>query len=84
VRGFVFDLGACRCQSIKCPSRRSRYGGGEPVGALSEAETHSRGRPALERGETSPEAAPSPRARRTSPEGASNPRARRNLIRGGA
>jgi hypothetical protein len=47
-RGFVFDLGACMCQSIKCLGRGSRYGGGEPVGASSEAETRSRGRPALE------------------------------------
>jgi hypothetical protein len=43
VHGFVFDLRACRCQSIKCPGRGSRYGGGEPVGASSEAETRPRG-----------------------------------------
>jgi hypothetical protein len=30
VHGFV-----CRCQSIKCPGRGSRYGGGELVGASS-------------------------------------------------
>jgi hypothetical protein len=69
-RGFVFDLGACMCQNIKCSSRGSRYRGGEPVRASSEAETHPRGRPALERGGTSPE-------------GASDPRARWNLTRGG-
>jgi hypothetical protein len=43
MHGFVFDLGACGCQSIKCPSRGSRYGGGEPVRASSEAGTHPRG-----------------------------------------
>jgi hypothetical protein len=69
-RGFVFDLDACMCQNIKCSCRGSMYGGGEPVRASSEAETHSRGRPALERGGASPE-------------GVSSPRARRNLTRGG-
>jgi hypothetical protein len=43
VRGFVFDLGAYMCQSIKCPIQGSSYGGGEPVGASSEAETRPRG-----------------------------------------
>jgi hypothetical protein len=69
-RGFVFDSGACMCHNIKCHGRGSRYGGGEPVRASSEAETRSRGRLALERGGTSPE-------------GASSPRARRSLTRGG-
>jgi hypothetical protein len=63
-RGFVFDPGACKCQNIKCPCRRSRCVGGEPVRASSEAEPHPRGRPAIERGGTSPEGATSPRARR--------------------
>jgi hypothetical protein len=76
-RGFVFHPGACRCQSIKCPCRGSRYGSGEPVRTTSEAESHPRGdwpsskaephprgRLALERGGTSPEGATSPRARR--------------------
>jgi hypothetical protein len=54
VRGFVSDRGACGCQSIKCPGQGSMYGGGEPMGSSSEAETRPRGRPALERGETSP------------------------------
>jgi hypothetical protein len=66
-RGFIFDLGACMCQNIKCPSRGSGYGGDEPVRASSEAKPHSRGRPALEQGEGSPE-------------GAANLRARRNLV----
>jgi hypothetical protein len=43
VRGFVFDLGACKCESIKCPGRRRGYGGGEPEGASSEVETRPRG-----------------------------------------
>jgi hypothetical protein len=63
--GFVFDPGACKCQDIKCSGWGSRYGGGEPVRASSEAESHPRGRPALERGGTSPEGATSPRARRS-------------------
>jgi hypothetical protein len=42
-RGFIFDLGACMCQNIKCSGRGSRYGGGEPVRASSEADTRSRG-----------------------------------------
>jgi hypothetical protein len=37
-RGFVFDLGVCMCQNIKCSSRGSRCGSGEPVRASSEAE----------------------------------------------
>jgi hypothetical protein len=69
-RGFVFDPGACKCQSIKCPYGGIMYGGGEPVRASSEVESHPRGRPALERGGTSPE-------------GAADPRARRSLTRGG-
>jgi hypothetical protein len=79
-RGFVFDLGACRCQSIKCPSRGSRYGGGEPVRASSKAEPHPRGRPALEWGGASPEGVSSPRARRNFTRGASSPRARRSFV----
>jgi hypothetical protein len=43
MRGFVFDLGACRCQNIKCSGRGSRYGGSEPVRASSEAEARPRG-----------------------------------------
>jgi hypothetical protein len=69
-RGFVFDPGTRKCQNIKCPCRGSRYRGDELVRPSSEAESHPRGRPALERGETSPE-------------GAIGPRARRNLTRGG-
>jgi hypothetical protein len=64
-RGFIFDLGACMCQNIKCSGRGSRYGGGEPVRASSEADTRSRGGLALERGGASPEGASSPRARRS-------------------
>jgi hypothetical protein len=62
-RGFIFDLGACGCQNIKFPCRGSRYGGGEPARASSEAEPHPRGCPALERGGDAPEGASSPRAR---------------------
>jgi hypothetical protein len=63
VRGFVFDLGACMCQSIKDPSRGSRYGGDEPVRASSEAETRSRGRLAPELGGALLEGTSGPRAR---------------------
>jgi hypothetical protein len=59
-RGFVFNPGACKCQNIKCPYRGSRCGGGEPVRASSEAESHPRGRRVLERGGTSPEGAIGP------------------------
>jgi hypothetical protein len=62
-RRFVFDLGACMCQDIKCPGQGSRYRGGEPVRTSSEAEPHLRGHPALERGGASLEGASSPRAR---------------------
>jgi hypothetical protein len=62
--GFVFDPGACKCQDIKYSGWGSRYGGGEPARASSEAKPHPRGRPALERGGTSPEGASDPRARR--------------------
>jgi hypothetical protein len=65
VRGFV-----CRCQSIKCPGRGSRYGGGELVGASSEADLTRGGvQPASEadltRGGVQPssEAEPYPRGR---------------------
>jgi hypothetical protein len=48
-RGFVFDPGTCMCQNIKCSGWGSRYGGGEPVRASSEAETRARGvRPSSE------------------------------------
>jgi hypothetical protein len=50
-RGFVFDLGACMCQNIKCPGRGSRYGG-------------ARARESLERGGDSLKGASGPRARR--------------------
>jgi hypothetical protein len=63
--GFVFDLGACMCQSIKFPGRGSRYGGGEPVGASSEAETRSRWCPAPERGRTLLMRCCTPRAKRS-------------------
>jgi hypothetical protein len=59
-RGFVFDLGACMCQNIKDLGQGSRYGGGEPVRAQSEAETCSRGRLAPERGGALLEGASSP------------------------
>jgi hypothetical protein len=71
MRGFVFDLGACMCHDIKFSSQGSRCGGSELVRASSEAESHLRGRPSLERGGTSREGAPGPRERR-------------NLTRGGA
>jgi hypothetical protein len=58
------------CQNIKCSGRGSGCGSGEPARASSEAESHPRGHPALERGEVSPE-------------GASSPRARQNPTRGG-
>jgi hypothetical protein len=51
------------CQKNKGPGRGSRYGGGEPVRASSEAETRSRGRLVHERGEDLLEGASSPRAR---------------------
>jgi hypothetical protein len=75
-RGFVFDLGACKCQCIKCPCRGSKYGCGEPTRLEGVSSPRARqiltqgGRPALERGGTSPEET-------------SGPRARRNLARGG-
>jgi hypothetical protein len=64
--GFVFHLGACICQNIKDPSPGSRYGGGEPVGASSEAETRSRGHLVPERGRAWLEGASSHRARQNS------------------
>jgi hypothetical protein len=86
---------ARRCQSIKCPGRGSRYGGGRRARASSEAdltrggvqppseaEPHTRGRLALERSGTLPEGASSPQARRTSPEGTSSPRARQSFVSG--
>jgi hypothetical protein len=82
-----------QCQSIKCPGRGSRYGGGGPARASSEAgltrggvqppneaEPHPRGRLSLERSGTSPKGASNPQVKRTSPEGASSPRARRGFI----
>jgi hypothetical protein len=71
--GFVFDLGAFMCQNIKCSGRGSRYGGGEPVRASSEAETRSRMRLALERGGALPEGATSPRVRRSLTRGGVQP-----------
>jgi hypothetical protein len=69
--GFVFDLGAYMWEQ-RAHEGLERGGvfarGG--VWPSSEAESHPRGRPALERGGNSPE-------------GASSPRARRNLTRGG-
>jgi hypothetical protein len=62
--GFVFDSGACKCQSINAPLEGSRYGGGEHVRPSSEAEPHPGGRPALERRGTSPQGATGPRASR--------------------
>jgi hypothetical protein len=96
-RRFVFDLGAYMCQNIKCSGRGSRCGSGEPMRALSEAESlleggvwpsseaesHPRGRPALERGEISPEEASSLERGGISPEGVTSPRARWSLARGG-
>jgi hypothetical protein len=61
--GFVFDLGACMCQNIKCSGRGSGCGSGEPVRASSEAESRSRGCLALERGGVSLEGVSSPRVR---------------------
>jgi hypothetical protein len=62
-RGFVFHLGACMCQNIKCFGRGSRWGAASPweprvrrslarggIQPSSEAESRPRGRPALERG----------------------------------
>jgi hypothetical protein len=51
-------------QNIKCSGRGSGCGSGEPTRASSEAESHLRGRLALERGRISPEVSSSPRARR--------------------
>jgi hypothetical protein len=59
-----------------------RVRGGEPVRASGEAESHPRGRPALERGGNSPEGGPSLERGGNSPEGATSPRVRRNLTRG--
>jgi hypothetical protein len=73
-RGFVFDLCVYMCQNIKCSGRGSRYGGGEPVSASSEAETRSRGRPALEQDRTHPRGRPALKRGGTSPEGTSSPR----------
>jgi hypothetical protein len=53
------------CQNIKDPGRRSRYGGGEPVKASSEAEIHSRGRLAPERGGVPLARGRAPRAKRS-------------------
>jgi hypothetical protein len=79
------------CRNIKCSGRWSGCGSCEPARASSEAESHPRGRPALERGGVSPEGAPSPRARRNttrggvrpSSEAESHPRGRPALERGG-
>jgi hypothetical protein len=77
--GFVFDLGACMCQNIKCSGRGSGCGSCELARASSEAESHLRGRPALERGGTPPEGAPALERGGTTPEGVFSPRARRSL-----
>jgi hypothetical protein len=58
------------CQNIKCSGRGSGCGRDGPARSSSEAESHSRGRPTLERGGVSPE-------------GACCPRTRRSLTRGG-
>jgi hypothetical protein len=84
---------ACRCQSIKCPGRGSRYGGGVPAGVSSEAdltrggvhppseaEPHVRGRLALERGGPRPRGRPALERGGASPEGATGPRARRGFV----
>jgi hypothetical protein len=52
-------------QNIKCPSRGSGCGSGEPARASSEEESRPRRRPALERDGVSPEGASVPRARWT-------------------
>jgi hypothetical protein len=57
-------------RTLNTPVGGTRYGGGEPVRASSEAESHTRGRLAVERGGTLPV-------------GAIDPRVRRNLTRGG-
>jgi hypothetical protein len=80
-------------QNIKCPSRGSGCGSGEPARASSEEESRPRRRPALERDGVSPEGASGPRARWTltrggvqpssetesHPRGAPSPQARRSL-----
>jgi hypothetical protein len=83
-RGFVFDLGACKCSVLNSPvggtgaeatsprgprARQKLTRGGDRLS--SEAEPRSRGGPAPERGGNSLE-------------GATASRARRNLARGGA
>jgi hypothetical protein len=70
-RGFVFDLGACMCQNIKEPGLGSRYGGGEPVRASSEAEFRQRGAMPLERSGVLPEGGwgRAPRAKRSLTQG---------------
>jgi hypothetical protein len=67
--GFILDPGACKYQSIKCPCRGSRYGGGEPVRSSSEAEPHPRGRLALKQGGDSLVRCRAPRAKRSSARG---------------
>jgi hypothetical protein len=69
----IEDLGACKCQCIKCPCRGRRYGGGGPVIPSSETETCSRGRSALDRDGASLEGASSSRARRSPARGGDRP-----------
>jgi hypothetical protein len=80
--GFVFDLGACMCQNIKCSGRGSRYGCGEPVRASSEAEIRSRGYLALERGGASPEGRTALKQGEVSIVRCCAPRAKRSFARG--
>jgi hypothetical protein len=53
------------CQNIKCSGWGSGCGSCEPARASSEAESHPRGCPALERGGIPPEGASGPRAMRS-------------------
>jgi hypothetical protein len=79
---FVFDLGACKCQCIKCPCRESRCFRGEPTRPSSEAEPHPRGATALRarRNLTRGDAQPPSRAE-PHPTGEAGPRARRKFAR---
>jgi hypothetical protein len=81
-RGFVFDLGACMCQSIKCSGRGSWCGSSEPVRGSSEAESRPRGRPALERGGVHPRGRPTLKRGGVSLVQRCVPRAKRSFARG--
>jgi hypothetical protein len=61
------------CQNIKCSGQGSGCGSCKPVRASSEAESHPRGCPALERGGVSPEGALSPQARHNPTRGGVRP-----------